>query len=118
MLPDARRWAPLGLLARVGSFLLLAYAVFIGGGYVGTQATVLRTLSLGLIALALTAWVIVSLRDPRWRPRSSIWPAIVVSLGTLAVSTTLSRYPRLGLEYVAWAVLLGPSTSCSSAPLP
>ena len=66
----------------------------------------LRIVSLGLTATVLLAWAALSWKRPSWRPRTAIWPAIVIPLAALTLTTALSRYPRLGLEYLAWAVLL------------
>jgi hypothetical protein len=38
--------------------------------------------------------------------RTAIWPAFVVALGVFAVGTALSPTARLGLDYLAWSVLL------------
>ena len=101
------RWSALrGTLMRVGFVLLLAYVVLFGGGFGGTQVLGLRILNLGLAAVVLLAWAVMSWRHPSWRPRTAIWPAIVIPLAALALTTALSRYWRLGLEYLTWAVLL------------
>jgi O-antigen ligase len=84
----------------------LAYAVVLGGGWAGIYYVYLRLASLGLVVAALTLWAFLAWRDRRWRPRTSIWPAIVVPLVAFALSTGLSPFPRLGIEYLAWAVLL------------
>ena len=100
------RLTGLALLGWVGFILLLVYATFLGGGYVGTQAVVLRMLTLLLVALGLLVWFVLAWRKPAWRPTTSIWPAIVLPLAALAITTLLSPLPRLGLEYLAWAMLL------------
>ena len=101
------RWSALGgTLIRVGFVLIMAYVVLLGGGFGGTQVLGLRILNLGLAAVVLLTWAVVSWRHPSWRPRTAIWPAIVVPLAAVALTTALSRYPRLGLEYLTWAALL------------
>lgn len=86
--------------------LLVVYAVLVGGGWAGIHLVTLRTVSLVLVAVALVGWFLVSLRDPRWRPQSAIWPTLVLPLVALVLSTLASAWPRLGVEYVAWAMLL------------
>ena len=86
--------------------LLLLYAWLLGGTYVGIQSVALRTFSLVLITAALAGWAVLAWRRPGWRPKTAIWPALLLPLVALTLSTLLSPFPRLGLEYVAWATLL------------
>src|SRR3970282_1963039 len=92
--------------AWVAVLLLTTYLVFVGGGWSGLYESSLRTASVALGALALLAWMIVAWRSPEWRPRSVLLPALVVALGSLAVSTVLSRHPRQSVEYLGYAILL------------
>ena len=85
---------------------LVLYAVFLGGTFAGIYLAVVRWWSLVLVAAGLAIWAILAVRDPSWRPRSAIWPALVLPLLVLAVTTATSPYPRLGIEYVAWSTLL------------
>ena len=102
----ARRPRPtLALLGWV-AFVLLVYAVLLGGGYGGIYFVSLRLLSLSLITAVLAVWAHPCLARPAWRPATAIWPAFVTPLASFALSTTLSAFPRQGLEYVAWAVLV------------
>ena len=66
----------------------------------------LRIVSLALTTVGLLAWLLLALRWPRLRPRTAIWPAIALPPITLGLSALVSPYQRLGLEYVAWAILL------------
>jgi O-antigen ligase/tetratricopeptide (TPR) repeat protein len=93
------------ILGVVFAFLFI-YAVVIGGTWVGIYFVSLRVLSLALVAGGLIVWLLLAWGDPRWRPRTAIWPAIVIPLLAFAISTATSTFPRLGLEYLAWAVLL------------
>ena len=92
--------------AWVAVLLLTTYLVFVGGGWSGLYESPLRTASVALAAVALLAWSVVAWRDPAWQPRSVLLPAIVVALGSLAVSTVLSRHPRQSVEYLGYAILL------------
>jgi O-antigen ligase len=96
----------LPVLGWAGFCLLVAYAVLVGGGWPGIYLVSLRMLSLLLIAMALGVWLALSWRRPVWAPRTSIWPTLAVPPVVLLLSTIASPLPRLGLEYVAWAVLL------------
>lgn len=86
--------------------LLFVYAVVLGGSWIGIYAVPLRAISFVVVAIALTAWCLVAWRHPAVRPRTSIWPALVLPLAAMGLSTLVSRHPRLGLDYLAWAVLL------------
>ena len=86
--------------------LLVVYVLFIGGGWDGIYAVSLRTLSLVLVAAGLGTWFLLSLFDARWRPSTSIWPTLVLPVVALTLATPRFQWPRLGVEYIAWAVLL------------
>jgi O-antigen ligase len=86
--------------------VLVAYLVFLGGGFPGIYSVQLRILSLAFVALVLIAWLAWAWRHPVWRPRTVIWPAFTAALLTFGVCTALSPTPRLGLDYLAWSVLL------------
>jgi O-antigen ligase len=100
MLP-MRRW-----VAWAGIALLAAYLVFIGGGWLGIYRSDLRTLTVALAGVVLAIWGVVAWRDPAWRPRSVLAPALLVCGASLAISTAFSRQPRISLEYLGYAVLL------------
>ena len=59
-----------------------------------------------IAAVGLLGWFVLSVRDVRWRPSTAIWPTLVLPLVALALGTLASERPRLGVEYVAWAVVL------------
>jgi O-antigen ligase len=86
--------------------VLAVYLVFMGGGYPGIEIAWIRTVSTSLTAAVLLAWLIVAWRRPSWRPRTVIWPAFAAALAAFGVGIALSRTPRLGLDYLAYAVLL------------
>jgi O-antigen ligase/tetratricopeptide (TPR) repeat protein len=94
------------LLGWTAFIALLVYATFLGGGHAGIQISGLRAISLTLIAMGLGIWAVLAWRRPEWRPRTAIWPALVVPFLALAIATALSPYPRLGLDYLAWTALL------------
>jgi O-antigen ligase/tetratricopeptide (TPR) repeat protein len=86
--------------------LLTTYCILIGGGWSGIYEVDLRRLSLVLATLGIAGWIVVAIRDPFWRPRTALAPAFVVALAALTLTTITSTAPRLGLEYVAWSVVL------------
>ena len=93
-------------LAWAGFAVLFLYAVLLGGSWLGIYVLPFRLASLGIIAVTLVGWAVVAWRHPAWRPRTSAWPLVVLPLGAFALAVAASRYPRLGLEYLAWGVLL------------
>ena len=95
--------------ARLGWIAFVACVVYVvvgGGGYAGIDLPLLRLLNLGLIVVGLAAWALLARRRPEWRPRSAIWPALLIPIVVLALTTLTSPFPRLGLDYLAWTVLL------------
>jgi len=86
--------------------VLAAYAVFIGGAWFGIYYPALRLLSVAAAAAVLGAWSVLAARDPAWRPRSALLPAILACLASLAISTAFSRRPGISIEYLAYAVML------------
>jgi O-antigen ligase len=95
--------ALVGWIAFVG---MLVYIIFIGGGYSGILLGTLRFASLVFVAMGLGVWALLAWRKPQWRPRTAIWPALALPFAALLLTSLTSANPRLGLEYVAWAILL------------
>ena len=94
-------------LAAWGAVAFLAtYLTFIGGGWWGIYSAPLRLLTMILAGAGLVVWALVAWKNPAWRPRSVLLPAILASLASLTVSTAFSRVPRVSLEYLAYAVVL------------
>lgn len=77
-----------------------------GGGYFGLYVWAFRVLSVVVGAGAVAAWLIVGARQPAWRPRTVLWPAIVACLVAMGVSTVASATPRLAFDFLAYAVIL------------
>lgn len=86
--------------------LLTMYLVFVSGSWQGTDTPWPRSLSVALAALVVAIWGVVAWRRPPWRPRSVLLPAIASCIGSLAISTLFSRHPRLGVEYLGYAIIL------------
>lgn len=86
--------------------MLLFYAIVIGGGWLGLYSGPIRIINLVVTAVGLLVWMLVAARRPEWRPHTAIWPALLAPLGAFILSTASSDYRRLGLEFVAYAVLL------------
>jgi O-antigen ligase len=77
-----------------------------GGGNLGIYFLLLRVLSVTVLVAALAIWLVAGVRDPFWRPRTALAPAILAGLAALSISDVASEQPRLGADYVAYAVLL------------
>jgi len=86
--------------------MLAMYLVFFGGGWAGLYRADLRLASVSLAGLVGLGWALVAWRAPEWRPRSLLLPAILIALGSLAISTATSRFPRQSVEYLGYAVIL------------
>ena len=99
-----------GLRWTLASALLAVFIGFLvvggGGGAPGTYTAPTRLVTVLATALALIAFAIVAARDPRWRPASAIWPALVAVLLVFVLSTLTSWNPRLSVEMTAQVVLL------------
>jgi O-antigen ligase len=103
---DTVRPSPISFAAWVAVALGIVWLIALGGGFYGIYAAELRLVSVVMTAAALAAWAVVAIRDPSWRPRSAIWPALAVPLAAFAVTTALSERPRISVEYLAYSVLL------------
>jgi hypothetical protein len=104
---EARRTLSRGTAAAwIGIVLLTAYFVFIGGASAGWLYAPVRLVNVLILSAVFVVWAAVAWRNPTWRPRSAIWPALVAGLGAFAVSTLFSWSQRLSVEYLAFAVLL------------
>jgi O-antigen ligase len=98
---------PMGsLLVFLAMEVLAFYLLFVGGSWSGLYEWTIRAASVALALAVAAAWAVVAWRRPAWRPRSVLLPAIGLALGSLALSTALSRAPRLSVEYLGYAVLL------------
>jgi O-antigen ligase len=86
--------------------LLISYLQFVGGGWFGIYTSSLRITSTILLLAIFLAWAAVAWRKPASRPRSRLTLAIVLAIGSMAVSTVFSRQPRLSVEYLAYAIVL------------
>lgn len=100
------RTSTLALLGWMGFVILVVWTIFVGGAAHGPFLVQLRIASLALIALVLGGWFVASLRLASWRPATAIWPTLAIPIAVLILGTLTSRMPRLGIEYVAWAILL------------
>lgn len=104
--PDATRASLTRLLAWTAIIILTAYLVFLGGGWAGIHSVALRSTSVFLIACVLAVWGAVMIRHLSWRPRSRLMPAFAIALAAFTLGAALSRQPRLGLDYLAYSILL------------
>lgn len=94
------------LLAWAAIAVLATYLIFIGGNWWGIYTSNLRIVTMASAAALLITWVFVAWRNETWRPRSVLLPAMAACLGSLAISTVFSRYPRISLEYLGYAIVL------------
>ncbi len=79
----------------------MAYLVFVGGSWAGIYVTEIRSASIVLIAIALAGWGVAAIRAPAWLPASKLMPALLAALLAFGIGVAFSRFPRLGLEYLA-----------------
>jgi tetratricopeptide (TPR) repeat protein len=98
---------PIALATWIAILLLALWLVFVGGGWQGIHTTALRLASVVLAGAGLAAWAVAAMLRPAWRPASMLLPAWVAALFSLGVSTAASRYPRVSVEYLAYAIILG-----------
>ncbi len=96
----------LAFIGWLGFTLLLFYAIVIGGGWLGMYSGPVRLLNLIIVGIGLVAWLIVAWRRPGWRPTTAIWPAFAAPLVAFGLSITFSQYPRIGLDFLSYAILL------------
>ncbi len=96
----SRRAAWLGLV------FLVVYLAIIGGGWQGIYRAELRVASLVLSVVGLGSWIAVAVFVPAWRPGTVLWPAFVAALAVFGMSLAASHTPRLGADYLAYAILL------------
>ena len=101
-----RRPSPAAIGAWLAVALGIVWLVALGGGFYGIYGSALRVVSVVLAAIALGAWGVAALREPSWRPRSAIWPALAVPLAAFAVTTLTSERPRISAEYLAYTIVL------------
>jgi len=97
-------------VARLGAWIALLlvaiYVILVGGAWDGIYDPSLRLATMVVTTGVLGVWAVIAWRSPEWRPRSTLWPAILAALGSLGVSTALSRDQRISLEYLGYAVVL------------
>jgi hypothetical protein len=95
-------------LIRVWPFIAIgmAYLLLVGGSEVGADGTGFRLLNLLFLAVAFGGWAWTAYRDPRWQPASMLWPALLVVIVALALTTFTSRNGRLSQDLLAHVVIL------------
>jgi hypothetical protein len=103
---SAARPAPVVLAAWFAVALGIVWLVALGGGFYGIYGSALRVVSVVMAAIALAARGVATLREPSWRPRSTIWPALAVPLAAFALATLTSERPRMSVECLAYTVVL------------
>ena len=102
MNPAGNVGPPIRIALSVG----LAYGALLGGSWLGIYTVEIRIFTLVVAAVVLSAWGIGLARDPTWRPRTSLGIGFGLAGISWLVSTSLSRAPRVSLEYAGWAIVL------------
>ena len=91
-------------------FLIVLGVIYLtalgGGGFFGLYSVTLRIISVAALTIAMGTWLVLAWRRPFWRPNSSLSLAFIASLGGLAIALLFSERPRLGADYLAYAILL------------
>ncbi len=82
-----------------------AMVVLLGGGAAVFYARA-RFLDVAVAAAAAGAWAVVAIVRPGWRPRTEMWLGLALAVTTMVAAAILSRAPRWGLEFAAYALLL------------
>jgi O-antigen ligase len=82
------------------------YLIYIGGGWQGIYNPGIRVATMTIAAVGVAAWAALAWRRPAWRPSTSLWPALALALGSLTISTIVSRDQRVSLEYLGYAIVL------------
>jgi O-antigen ligase len=90
------------IVASAGIAVAIFYGVFLAGPY----SSFFRSTTLIIVLVAFGLWAVTAVLRASWRPRSRILPALLIPLAILTLTTATSRQPRLGIEYVAWSVML------------
>jgi O-antigen ligase len=103
---SSRAAGPGRVTAWAAVVVLTVYLVFAGGGSSGIYNAWVRSTSTLLIGVIFAVWAAVAWHRPSWRPGTGIWPAFAAALTVFVIGIALSRTPRLGLDYLAYAVLL------------
>lgn len=87
--------------------LAIAYAVGAGGaGSYGINDTLSRIVGSAILVAALAVWLVAAVRVPFWRPRTRLVAGFAASLAALLIALLGSAQPRLGYDYLAYAILL------------
>src|SRR5438045_3663021 len=89
-------------LARLGAWLLLALsAVFLlstGGTYPGIASLDAHVIGQVVAIAVLGVWLMASLFQPDWRPRTPLLIPIALASAAYLASALASQRPRLSLE--------------------
>jgi O-antigen ligase len=104
--PAARPLSGPLLLGWVVTAVLLVYLLLIGGGWSGIYVSALRVISLLLIVIGLVVWTVLVVRQRLPFVPSQLWPAFAAAIAAMLISTLASDAPRLGAEYLGYAVIL------------
>lgn len=86
---------------------LLLYLLLAGAGaWAGVYVTGFRAASLAILILVFAGWAVAAWYHPVARPRSMLWPVLVLIVAAQTVAAVLSPLPRIGLEYAGYTAIL------------
>ncbi len=83
-----------------------AFAVLLYPGSGSLELVHIRLVYDGVAITILLLWLGLAAIRPDWRPSSRLAPAVVACLAAFAISTATSRFPRLSVEMLGYAVLI------------
>lgn len=82
------------------------FTVLIAGGSGTLDVGAIRLVYVLMAAVALVPWLAIAVVRPSWRPSSRLAPALATCVAVFAISTVTSRFPRLSIEMLGYAILL------------
>jgi O-antigen ligase len=83
------------------------FTVLLAGGSGWFDFGVFRLIYDGMALVAIVPWLLVAAFRRDWLPASRLAPAIAACLAAFAIATITSRAPRLSVEMLGYAILLG-----------
>ena len=93
----------IALMGIVMGFLLLLFG---GGVWAGIYSSDIRLALVLAGGVGSAVWLLVALVRPRWLPRSALTGAFAASLLAFAICEAVAWQPRLGFDYLGYAILL------------
>ena len=82
------------------------FVVLVAGGSGTLELGGVRLVYIVAAAIALIPWLTFGVLQPAFRPRSRLFPALLLCLVVVTLCTVTSRVPRLSIEMLGYIVLL------------